>query len=117
MSIYITGTGLFTPPHSISNDELVESFNAYVEKYNRENAEAIASGEIEALEASDADFITKVSGIKSRYVMDKDGILDPNVMTPCLPARTLGETPSLMAQMGMDALNEALSEAGLQADD
>ena len=117
MSIYITGTGLFTPPHSISNDELVESFNAYVEKYNRENAEAIACGEIEALEASDADFITKVSGIKSRYVMDKDGILDPNVMTPCLPARTLGETPSLMAQMGMDALNDALSEAGLQADE
>ena len=37
----ISGTGLFTPPHSISNDELVAAFNAYVERFNAANAEAI----------------------------------------------------------------------------
>ena len=31
----ISATGLYTPPHSISNAELVDSFNAYVERYNR----------------------------------------------------------------------------------
>lgn len=40
----ISGTGLFTPAESISNDELVASFNAYVDLYNSENAAAIASG-------------------------------------------------------------------------
>ena len=27
----IAATGLYTPPHSVSNAELVEAFNAYVE--------------------------------------------------------------------------------------
>ena len=36
--IYISGTGVWTPPHKISNDELVESFNKYVDLFNAENA-------------------------------------------------------------------------------
>ena len=28
--VAITGSGLYTPPESISNDELVACFNAYV---------------------------------------------------------------------------------------
>ena len=42
--VAITGTGLFTPEESISNDELVANFNAYVEKFNAENAAAIEAG-------------------------------------------------------------------------
>ncbi len=38
--VVISGVGLYTPTESISNHELVESFNAWVEKYNRENADA-----------------------------------------------------------------------------
>ena len=30
----ISATGLYTPPETISNDELVASFNAYVKKFN-----------------------------------------------------------------------------------
>ena len=30
----ISGTGLFTPSESISNEELVTAFNSYVELYN-----------------------------------------------------------------------------------
>ena len=36
MTTCITGTGLYIPPYSISNEELVESFNQYVENYNTE---------------------------------------------------------------------------------
>ena len=39
--IYISGTGVWTPPHKISNDELVESFNKYVDLFNAENADQI----------------------------------------------------------------------------
>ena len=42
--IVISGTGLFTPAESISNEELVTSFNAYADNYNDEQAEQIAAG-------------------------------------------------------------------------
>lgn len=117
MSICITATGLYTPPHSISNDELVASFNQYVDNYNATNAQAIEAGEKEALQHSSAEFIEKVSGIKSRYVMEKSGILDPDIMTPVIPYRKLGEELSIMAEMGLDALNQALANAGLKGED
>lgn len=117
MSICITATGLYTPPYSISNEELVESFNAYVDKYNAEHADAISAGDKEPLEHSSAEFIEKVSGIKSRYVIEKDGILDINIMAPVVPYRKLGEELSVMAEMGVDALKQALDNAGLQAND
>ena len=41
----ITGTGLYRPPHQISNAELVAAFNAYVERFNAEHAAEIADGE------------------------------------------------------------------------
>lgn len=117
MSICITATGLYTPPYSISNDELVASFNQYVDNYNAKNADAIASGEKSALVHSTAEFIEKASGIKSRYVMEKDGILNPDIMSPVIPYRKLGEEMSVMAEMGLDALNQALDNAGLQGKD
>lgn len=115
MKTYITGTGLYIPPYSISNEELVESFNQYVDNYNSQYASEIEAGTREALEPSSAEFIEKVSGIKSRYVMEKSGILDPKVMTPLIPARKLGEELSVMAEMGVDALQQALNEAGIEA--
>ena len=115
MKTYITGTGLYIPPYSISNEELVESFNQYVDNYNHKYASEIEAGSREALEKSSAEFIEKVSGIKSRYVMDKKNILDPEVMMPVLPARKLGEELSVMAEMGVDALQQALDEAGIDA--
>ena len=44
--VAISGAGLFTPTESVSNEELVESFNAWVDLYNAENAEAIAAGRV-----------------------------------------------------------------------
>ena len=106
----ITGTGLFTPAESISNDELVHSFNTFVQQSNEKNAAAIAAGECEALSESSSAFIEKASGIKSRYVMNKSGILDPEVMHPLLPERSNDE-PSILCEMAVSAAKEALANA------
>ena len=42
--IFISGTGVWTPPHKISNEELVKSFNSYVELFNAEHANEIEMG-------------------------------------------------------------------------
>jgi beta-ketodecanoyl-[acyl-carrier-protein] synthase len=114
--IVISGTGLYTPAESISNEELVASFNAYVEIYNSEHADAIAAGEMIALQASSAEFVEKASGIKSRYVMNKDGILDPRRMVPRLPERANDE-PSIQCEMAVVAAEEAMARAGKSAAD
>ena len=44
--VVITGTGLFTPPHSISNAELVVSLSASASRWNAEHADQIAAGEL-----------------------------------------------------------------------
>ena len=115
-NVYITGTGLYTPPYSISNEELVESFNAYVDLYNEENTDAIAAGELTALQHSSADFIEKASGIKARYVVNKEGILDPRRMTPIIPERS-NEEPSVMCEMAIKASRDAMAQAGVEPSD
>ncbi|WP_028079422.1 beta-ketoacyl-ACP synthase III [Solimonas soli] len=112
----ITGTGLYTPPQSISNDELVACYNAYVEKKNAERAEAIAAGSAEALQPSSSEFIVKASGIKARYVVDKSGVLDVDIMRPRIATRGNDE-PSLLAEMGVSAARQALERAGRTAAD
>jgi len=114
--IVISGTGLYTPSESISNEELVASFNAYVELYNSEHAESIAAGETPALQPSSAEFVEKASGIKSRYVMNKDGILDPRRMVPRLPDRP-NEEPAIRCEMAEVAAREAMASAGKTAAD
>ena len=114
--VVISGTGLFTPQHSISNEELVVAFNAYVEQFNADNADAIAAGGVQALEGSSAAFIEKASGIKSRYVMEKEGILNPSRMTANIAERGDDEL-SLQAEMCVAAANDALKRAGRVAAD
>ncbi|MDZ4374980.1 MAG: beta-ketoacyl-ACP synthase III, partial [Phenylobacterium sp.] len=94
----IAATGLYTPPNSLSNAELVETFNAYVERFNAANADAIAAGDVQALTPSSSEFIEKASGIKSRYVIDKSGLIDPEVMRPVIPERPNDEI-SVLAEI------------------
>ena len=110
-NVVISGTGLYTPANSISNDELVASFNAYVQQFNADNAEAIARGEVEALSESSSGFIEKASGIKSRFVIDKEGILDPLRMVPRIPERS-NEEWGILCEMAVIAAKEALQRAG-----
>ncbi len=115
-SVTISGTGLYTPPYSISNVELVDSYNAYADKFNAEHAKAIAAGTVSPLEHSSAAFIEKASGIKSRFVYVKDGILDIDRMRPRIPER--GEDAlSHQAEMAVAAGRDALAAAGKTAND
>ena len=114
--VHITGTGLFTPEESVSNEELVTAFNAYVEIFNAEHAADIEAGTVEALAASSVAFIEKASGIKSRFVMNKSGIIDPEIMCPRLPERSNDE-PSILAEMSMRATQEAMQQAGIESTD
>lgn len=112
----ITGTGVFTPEHIITNDELVVAFNAYADRMNAQNADAIAAGTIDPIAHSSSDFILAASGIENRYVMDKAGVLDPDRMFPKLPQRP-DEAPSVMAEMAVDAARQALAQASKNAAD
>ena len=114
--VVISGTGVFTPPNSVSNTELVETFNTYVRKFNADNAAAIERGEVEALQESSAEFIVKASGIEARYVMDKSGIVDPDIMAPRLRQRSNDE-PSILAEMSVDAAKKAMTRANKTAAD
>ena len=116
MGIRITGTGLFHPEHVITNEELVESLNAYVELFNHENADKIAAGEVEARRGSSAEFIEKASGVQRRYVVEKSGILDPKRLRPNLRERADDEI-SLQAEWGVIAAKQAMENAGVTAED
>ncbi len=107
----ISSTGLFTPADTISNAELVASFNAYADRYNAEYAAAIAAGTAEPLTHSSEEFVLKASGILSRHVMDKAAILDPGIMEPRYAERP-NDQISLMAEIGVTACQEALMRAG-----
>jgi len=111
----ITGSGLYTPNNAISNEELVSSYNAWVDLYNAEHAEAIASGQRDQKMHSSVEFIEKASGIKSRFVIDKAGILDPTRMVPSIPERD-NESPSVMCEIACVAAREALDQAHITAD-
>ena len=109
-ALAVSGTGLYTPPQSISNEELVTAFNTYVRKTNAANADAIAACKATALVESSAEFIVKASGIKSRYVVDKAGILNPDIMCPRLPERP-NDQISILAEMAVLAARDALKAA------
>jgi beta-ketodecanoyl-[acyl-carrier-protein] synthase len=114
--VVISGTGLFTPAQSISNSELVAAFNAYAADWNAENAAAIAAGERAPMQESSEAFIEKASGIRSRFVIDKRGVLDPARMCPNIPERP-DDQPSLQCEMAVHAAREALAQAGRTAAD
>ncbi len=112
----ISSTGLWTPSQSISNEELVESYNAWSDKWNETHAAEIASGLVEAKTHSSVEFIEKASGIKSRFVIDKAGVIDPDRMRPDIPERP-NEQISVLAEIAVEAAKDALDRAGRAAQD
>lgn len=103
---FITGTGLFTPAEKISNDELVAAFNEYIDNTYSEKTQE----EKQALYSSSA-FINKASGISSRHVMNKTGILNNQRMAPDIKERP-NETLSIQAEMAVEAAKEAMKNSG-----
>lgn len=114
--VVISGTGLYHPPEAISNEELVVAFNQYVDNFNERNQTKILKGEVLELQHSEAAFIEKASGIKSRYVIDKAGILNPKIMHPVIEERA-DNALSLQAEMGINAAKQAFENAQVSSSD
>ncbi|MEM7667105.1 MAG: beta-ketoacyl-ACP synthase III [Pseudomonadota bacterium] len=112
----ISATGLFTPAETITNEELVASFNRYVDLHNDQHADEIAAGEVEPLHHSSVEFIEKASGIKARHVMSKAPILDPEIMSPRWDERG-NDQIAIMAEIGVIASRQALERAGRKPED
>lgn len=125
-NIVLSGTGVFIPDHCITNEELVNSYNQYVDFQNsKENIKSSKSEspdlesrsfEKETLKYSSSDFIVKAAGIEKRYVVEKSGILDIHSMRPKIPERP-DEEPSLQCEMAVAAAKEAMRNASLTAKD
>jgi beta-ketodecanoyl-[acyl-carrier-protein] synthase len=109
--VIISGIGVSIPQSSISNEELVDCFNAWVD---RENVARAANG-LEPLQKSSADFIHHASGIRRRHVHTPDGILDVERMAPRIPARD-DDALSVLAEFGAAAARAALDDAGVAAE-
>jgi len=107
----IAATGLFTPEQSISNAELVEAYNTWAAQWNADHANEIQEGDVAALTPSSVEFIEKASGIKSRFVLDKAGVLDPRRMAPNIAERP-NEELSVMAEMAVAAARQAIAAWG-----
>ncbi len=114
--VQISGTGLFTPSESISNAELVDSYNKFVDEYNTKHQKEIENGSSQPLEKSSVEFIEKASGVKSRFVQNKSGILDTSFMRPKLRERSEEELSNL-AEMGVAAAKEAIENSGINIAD
>ncbi|TIL81503.1 MAG: beta-ketoacyl-ACP synthase III, partial [Mesorhizobium sp.] len=110
--VIISGIGVEIPEPSITNEELVDSFNAWVEM---ENVRRQASGET-LLQKSDSAFIVHASGVQTRHVIEREGILDPTRMAPRIPARP-DDALSLEAEFGIASARKALDHAGLEPSD
>ena len=114
--VVISGAGLWKPEHVITNEELVEAYNAYAVRFNEEHAEAIASGELAEKPLSSAEFIEKASGIRQRYAYIKEGILDIDRMRPKIPRRREEEL-SHQAELALHSARIAIASAGKTGDD
>ncbi|MGA0839216.1 MAG: beta-ketoacyl-ACP synthase III [Pseudomonadales bacterium] len=110
VDVVISGAGLWRPPYRITNEELVASYNAWVDLHNATHADEIAAGAREAKPYSSVEFIEKASGIRSRYAYQKAGTLDPARMRPSIPHRGEDEL-SHQAEMALAAAHSALAAA------
>jgi len=106
--VIISGIGVEIPESTITNEELVASFNEWIDL---QNVERSAMGE-PLLAKSNTDFIVYASGVKNRHVHTRDGILDVTRMAPRIPPRGDDEL-SVMAEFGVASAKRALEHAGV----
>lgn len=115
-NIVISGTGLWIPEYTLTNEELVDCYNQHVDLYNKEHEDKINDGQLTAKAYSSAEFIEKASGIKSRYIYQKKGVLDLDRMRPDIPKRRNDEI-SDQAEMAIHAAKAAMKQANKTAED
>lgn len=115
-NIHIAGTGIWFPDEKISNEELINSYNSYVDLFNYENHSKIQEGLLDSMEYSSIEFVEKASGIKSRHVIDKEGILDINRMMPRVNNEH-EDRLSIHAEVGIKAAKKAMKQASVISSD
>ncbi|MCA9607330.1 MAG: beta-ketoacyl-ACP synthase III [Myxococcales bacterium] len=98
----LTGSGVYLPPHSVTNDQLCGTYNTWA---RRQGDAGSPLGE------SSPEFVEKVSGIRARRYVDAEGILDPDRMCPSIPDRA-PDALSVQAEMALAATRDALAAAG-----
>lgn len=108
--IVISGVGVWHPENVITNEELVQSYNAYADAFNESNKDAIEAGSLAAKPHSSAEFIEKASGIRQRYIYQKEGALDVDRMRPRIDERDDGAL-SHQAEIAVNAAKLALKAA------
>ena len=111
--IHIAGTGIWYPDDVITNDEIVVSYNAFVDSHNESIKEDLNRGEVQPLEHSTSAFIEKASGIKTRHVIDKKNILDINKMMPGVEHEDESKL-SVHAVAGIKAAKKAMEDANVE---
>ncbi len=82
----------------------------------RNNAEAIAAGDMPPLQPSSAEFIEKASGIKSRY-RDEQGRHPRPAADDAQSADRPNEAQSVQCEMAVAAAAEAMEQAGKRRED
>jgi beta-ketodecanoyl-[acyl-carrier-protein] synthase len=112
----ITGHGVWHPSTILENPELCVAFNEFVRRENAKHADEIAAGKREPLKESSPEFIIKASGIITRWVEDKTGLLDPERMCPNIPDRP-EDVLSIQAEYAVNAAKVALAAAGRTGED
>jgi beta-ketodecanoyl-[acyl-carrier-protein] synthase len=112
----ITGHGVWHPEPILENAELCVAFNEFVRRENAKHAAEIAAGTFEPLKESTPEFIVKASGIITRYVHDKTGLLDPERMCPNIPDRPEDQL-SVQAEYAVNVARIALARAGRAPED
>lgn len=110
--VVISGLGVELPEASINNDDLVATFNTWIEL---ENPQRVARG-LEPLPGSSSAFIEHASGIRARRVRYPEGVLDVERMAPIVPYRQDHEL-SVQAEFGALSAQKALDDAGVAASD
>ena len=112
----ITGHGVWHPETVLENDELCATFNEFARRENLKNAAEIAAGTKQPIKDSTPEWVVKASGIITRYVEDKTGLLDPERMCPNIPDRPEEEL-SIQAEYALNAARPALARAGRAPED
>ena len=119
VDVVISGTGLYVPPHRITNEELVKTFNEYVDQYNAHHKADIDAGLLPPKQHSSAEFIEKASGIKARHLVDVKGVMDLDRMMSKMPEGGHGDQDHacFQAHMAIEAGKMALENAGVKAEE
>lgn len=115
-NVVLSGSGLWTPDHIITNEELVTAYNGWAIQFNKEHAQEIEVGSCDQVPLSSVEFIEKASGIKQRFAYVKEGILDIDRMRPKIPHRD-NDKLSDQAEMAVKAAKQAMEAANKVAGD